>query len=320
MATKKTERNAPPAPAPPAPAPPAVPTRKVALDITPAPEASQALQLRDQARGLRIVDKATHAEGREFLRGAKQLKRAIEEHWSRITRQVDEMKRNLLKLKAEDVDPVDEAIRIAMEPVLAYEDAEDRRVKLEEDRRRRAAEEQARKIREDELRQEEEEAQRIERDSPILSKREQAFVDYMVIGDPDPAIAARAAGFKDPKNDGPSLMKRQKVQDAIHAKRTANAIRTQAEAKREQPLEYRTERVEKQTARVAGTSRRAYYSAAIDHADKLIDAVIAGQSPREAVIPSQTYLNDQATQLKDAAAFAAAFPGCRLIKRDSIGG
>jgi hypothetical protein len=302
------------------PTPDPAPVRKVNLDITPAPEAGQALQLRDQALALRVTDKASHAIGREMVRGGKQLLRAIDEHWSKITRQVDEMKRNLLKLKADDREPVAEAVSIAERAVLDYEDEERRRVDAENDRLRREDEERARRKREDEARQAEEDAQRAERDSPVLSKREEVFADYMAIGDPDPVVGARAAGFKNPKEDAASLLRRQKIQDAIQAKRTARAIREQSAARRDQPLEYRTRTVAPQTATVAGTRRTAYYSAAIDRPEQLVAAVIAGHTTSEAVIPSQTYLNDQARQLKDAAAFAAAFPGCRLVKKDGLAG
>ena len=93
-----------PAPAPP-PARPAV-----QLDIQPSPDAGEAITLRQQATQIVIVDKASHTRALEFTRGAKQLKRKIEDHWMRITRNVDDLKRNLLDLKRADLEPVEAAL------------------------------------------------------------------------------------------------------------------------------------------------------------------------------------------------------------------
>ena len=297
--------------------PPAKPAQTV-IDIAPSPDASQAVALRDSAVGLVIVDRASHQRGLEFIRGAKQLKRAIEEHWSRITRNVDDLKRNLLDLKRKDLDPVEAAIAIATKSTLQYQEVEDRRVREEEDRRRREAEEQAREDRERELAEQEARALRLEQDSPTLSNREAIFVEAKVSGLVDTSAATRA-GFKDPMNAGIRLMNTPKIRVAIAAKRQAQAIREQAAAVKEQPLEVKeTECVERHTGKVSGTRTVTTWSARVDDEDRLIEAVIAGTVPKGALMARQTFLTSQAEQLHQA--FTSAYPGCTAVKKTTIAG
>ena len=70
-----------------------VPTQTVAIDLTPAPEAKLALALRDQVVGMAVTDKLSHESALTNIRQWKQLRRAIDEHWTRITRVIDETKR-----------------------------------------------------------------------------------------------------------------------------------------------------------------------------------------------------------------------------------
>ncbi len=302
---------------PPAPSPPA--TTQMVIDLTPSPEAQQGLTLRQQATALVVRDKDTHRGALEFIRGAKQLKRTIEEHWSRITRVIDNTKRDLLDLKRRDVEPVEEALRIAEGVTVAYQQAEDRRVREEQDRLRRQEEERARQQRERELAEQEARAEALERDSPDLSNREQIFVEAYVDGLTDRDAAVRAA-FKNPKAAALRLLATQKIVDAISAKREAIAIREQAAAKKASPLDVNhVATVQRETSHVAGTRTTMTYGCEEVY-DKaaLYRAIVAGDVSWDAVQPNPVYLNDQARKLKDL--FEASYPGCRLRKKAGIAG
>jgi len=125
-------------------APPATPTvRTVQFEVAPSPDAREGLTLAQQATALKITNRETHADALEFARGLKQLKRKIEDHWSRITRTVDDLKRNLLTLKREDLDPVERALEIVTSAEVAFRNERDRLERIEQDRLRREAEEKA---------------------------------------------------------------------------------------------------------------------------------------------------------------------------------
>lgn len=121
------------------------------VSLDPSPDAPAGARLALQALDLVVVDVRGHANALEFLRGAKTLRRRIEDHWSTITRNVDELKRRLLDLKRADLKPVEDAIATATRAALDYEAAERARVEAEQARRRREAEAVARAAREAEL-------------------------------------------------------------------------------------------------------------------------------------------------------------------------
>lgn len=292
-------------------------TTQVEFSIGPSPDANQGLTIQQQAGGLIVRSKADHQGALEFIRSAKQLKRKIEDHWSAITRNVDELKRNLLDLKRKDVEPVETAIEVATRVALVYSNEEERRVREEQDRLRREAEARAQQTRERELAEQEALALKLEAESPALSAREAIFVDAILAGLTSDRAAVRA-GYKDQAASSLRLMNTQKILDAIEAKKAAIAIREQAEAQRRQPLDVVTETVQKQVAKVAGTRNTTSWSAAVDDLDRLIDAVVAGRAPRAALKADTVYLNGQAEQLHEA--FDTAFPGCRSIKKQGIAG
>lgn len=292
--------------------------RGITIDITPSAEAGEALTLRQQAGALVVIDRDSHANALEFIRGAKQLQRKIEEHWSRITRSVDDLKKNLLTLKRQDLAPVEDAIKSATAVALSYETIERERVRVEEERVRREAEATARVKREKEQRELEQAALKAEAGSKDLSEREQTFVDFYVRGS-SAEKAAGLAGYKDPAGQATRLLATPKIVKAIAATRTAAEIRTQAAAKREAPLDVApTQKVESQLGKAAGVRTTTNYSAAVDDLTKFRALYMAGKLPIEAAIPDPVYLNGQAVALKDT--FEAAFPGCRLVKKTGIAG
>lgn len=298
--------------------PPAPPATTVAIDLRSAPDASQGASLQARAASLRVTDKTTHEQALEFIRGAKQLERKIDEHWRTITRGVDTLKRNLLDLKAKDLAPVEAALRLATAVTVTYETAERDRQYREEQQRRREAEEAARVRREEELAAQEAEAARIEAQSPDLSDRERKFVNNILSGY-DPTASAHYAGYKNAGDTGKKLMAMPKIADAIASRKAAAEIREQAAAVKEQPLDIvQAAPAESRLGKVAGTSSRMNYSMEVVDADKLFQAVVLNSVPREAFQANAPFLNQQARALKES--FESAFPGCRLIKTPTIAG
>jgi hypothetical protein len=309
MATKPAAPTAPPPPHP----------NEIRIDLSPSPEAPQGLALRTRAEELEVVDKQTHEDCLLFLRGAKQVKRTIEDRWTRVKRSLDSFKRDIMDQERREIEPVDDAIRMATNEAMAYKEKEDRRVREEQDRLRREEEEKARIRRERDLADAEAAALKAEKDSPILSARERDFVDTYAYGNNSAEVSARHAGFKNPADAARRLLDTPKIQDAIHATQKAAEIRRQAEATRQRPLDVKTHTVTSQVAKVAGVRNTTNYSCdpIIDEA-KLRAAYLAGEVDPRCFTPNLVFLNDAARQLTTE--FPAAYPGCSLLKKTGIAG
>jgi len=302
------------------PPPEEAPPQRLEINLQPAPDASKALALREQARALVVQDRDSHAAALEFLRGVKALKRTIEEHWSRITRGVDDLKRNMLTLKARDLEAVEDAVKYANDTILTYETSEKRRAQEEQDRLRRQSEEQARKDREAELARLEREALKAEQTSENLSEREQAFVDAYIHGIGAaglPEVAAKRAGYKDAAAQAERLMKTSKILKAIEAKRRAIEIREQAASVAEKPLEVKTQDVRPQFGKVAGTRTVTTWKAECFDVDALIDAVLRGVAPRSLLMFNQVAGNELARSIHEE---VDRIPGLRHIKTETKAG
>jgi hypothetical protein len=299
------------------PPPAAAKPRTMEIDVSPSPEASEALTLREQADRLTVSDQPTHRNALEFVRGAKQLKRKIEDHWSRITRVIDETKRNLLDLKRQDLEPVDAAISTVERRALDYAEIQKRLEREEQDRLRRKAEQDAQTRRDRELADQERRALDLEKASADLSPRERLFVEAILAG-AGGAAAAQRAEFKDPARAAERLLATPKILQAIEHQRSANAIRDQAAAKRDAPLDVVVPKAETHTARVSGTRTVTYYSCEIVDETRFRAAFVAGLIPSDSMLPNQPELNRAAGRLVDT--FEAAYPGTRLVKRQGIAG
>lgn len=314
------EKHLPPPVAPP------VPAADTFIDLKPSPDAGEAVTVRQQAAMIVVDSKESHTEALEFLRGAKQLKRKIEDHWSRITRNVDDLKRTLLDLKRRDLEPLEAAIDTLNGRIVRFVEAEQERQRIEADRRRREAEEQARKDREIELARQEQEALDLEAQSPALSAREQQFaLAWIALGPQGTPTLAQAAAlakrlaYKNPTETAQKLLATPKILDYVASQRAATALREQAEAVRRQPVAPApVERVESRIGKVAGTKMMTTYAAEVYDLDALITAVGLNESLRPALAANTVYLNKQAGMLKES--FEACFPGVRLLKRTTVAG
>jgi hypothetical protein len=300
---------------PAAPAP--VPDRKLEITLQPSPEAAEGLQLRQLSTSIMVVDKKSHEEALLFIRGAKQVKRRVEEHFAKLKRMATTLHRSILDMERAELGPIEEAINAAEAPVLAFQAAEKRRVDEENEKRRREAEEQARKDREAVLRKMEAAALRAEADSDALSPREMAFAVKIVMGTNE-VVAAREAGYKDPSSAAARLMQTNKIIQAIASQRKAREIREQQQAERNRPLDVQTREVVRETAKVSGVRNTVTYSARVDDEQALWAAVVAGTVPSQAFKVDEVFLNSQARQLRES--FESVFVGCALVKRDGIAG
>lgn len=307
---------------PPNPPPPAA----VAIDLKPSPDAGDGVMLRQQAAMIVVDSKETHTEALEIIRGAKQLKRKIEDHWMRITRNVDDLKRNLLDLKRRDLEPVEMAIAKLNDGIVQFVEGEQRRQREVAERDRLAREEQARKDREVELARQEQEALDLEAQSPTLSDREKQFALVWIALGPQgtPTLAqavgvAKRLGYKNPSDTAQKLLATPKILDYVASQRAAAALREQSEAVRRQPVVAApAARVESQLGKVAGTKMMTTYAAEVYDLDELITAVGLNPSLRKALTANTVFLNKEAGQLKES--FEACYPGCKLIKRTTVVG
>lgn len=304
-------------------------TRTINLDLASPPEASQALTLRDQAQALvKITDVASHRNALEFIRGAKQLRRKVEDHWKKIKGGINELKQRMLDLERQDLDPIDRAIALLETPAIQWKAADDRRIQDEEDTRRRLAEAQARTDRENALAEQERLAADAEARSADLSQRERIFVDFFytsrgsVIGR---ALAAiDRAGYKTTDANrhatAQRLLDMPKIQAAIEGKRQAEEIRQQAEAVKATPIDVQPiAPVQRESARVAGVSQVTNYSCSEDiDLEEFRKALLDGTIPIDSVEPHMPTLNRQARDLKEL--FEAAYPGCKLVKKTGLRG
>ena len=293
-------------------------TPSLSISLEPSPQAAEGVSLLQQAQGISIVDRASHEVCRQFLKGAKQLKRTIEEHYAKIKKPLNEARATVLDMEKAHLAPVDAAIKMAEARDTAFVREQQQREREEADRVRREAEAVEQAKREKEAAEAEEAALALEASAHNLSDRERLVVE-MLGPLPTPADwlkACRLAGYKDPKAAAAKLFDSAKMQQAIENHRKALEIRLQSEAAQSAPILVDVAPVESEIASVAGTSMRSYYSAEVVDLLALVRAAAAGTIPLDAIQPNAVFLNAQARSLKTL----MAYPGVRVTKRDGVTG
>lgn len=206
----------------------------------------------------------------------------------------------------------------------AYMDAETRRAREEEDRLRREAEVRAKAERDAELQQLEEAALKAEAGSPDLSEREREFVSlytgvngrntlYFERG----VACATAAGYKNPDQAALKLLKTGKLLTAVQNAKDAIALRQQAEARRQAPVEVEEPEVRAEIATKGTTTwsyevfdEAAFLKAVLDPRRRLELGI-----PEDAVIPNPKALLASARALQEK---MNLWPGVRAKKNTSI--
>lgn len=298
----------------------------VHVALTEAPDAVQGAGLMQQAQGIVIRDRASHEFCREFLKGAKALKRSIEEHYAAIKKPLNEARNTVLDMEKRHLAPVLSAITIAEGFDTAYVREQRRLEEAAAQAKREEAEAAERRRRDEEAAAAERAALKLEASSNVLSEREQIFVAAYLRGDKTPnaiLAACRAAKYADPVAAAKKLMASKKISDAIENAIKAERIRKESEAKQAAPITVDVKPVESQIGSVAGTSVRTYYSCGDVNLVQLcrdaLKAYDAGDPSKMLALQANTvYLNEQARQLKTL--FPAVWPSCKLGQRDGVAG
>lgn len=205
---------------------------------------------------------------------------------------------------------LESAHKIANQFHNGFVEQQKRRAQELQDKLRREAEEKARRDREAELAELERQALDAEKNSPELSEREQVFVSRVLLG-LSPYEAAKGAGFKNPEGTALRLSNTHKILKALDAGATARAVREQAAAMSQQPLDVQVEEVQPDIIKAIGASDRTTKSAELLDEEAFIAAVIAGKHgiPVDVLTVDVAKLNTHARSLGE---LINRWPGVRL--------
>jgi hypothetical protein len=241
--------------------------------------------------------------------------KAAIEHWN-ICQAVSGFHRRLTSARARTVDTLTEANTIQNRLHNAFTDAERRKAAEETERKRVEAERQAQADRDAEVARQEAAAAKAEAEAPDLSEREAVFVDLIVAGN-KPSLAAQRAGFKNFSTVGPQLLERPKIAQAIEAKERAAAMRAQAQAVKQQPLDVQHEATKPDIKKASGASDRTTHGAEVVDEAALHDAVFAGRFgiPRDVLVVDPAKVNRYGKDLKE---LINKWPGVRYTKNTKV--
>lgn len=253
-----------------------------------------------------------------FIKNTNDQRKAAEEHWS-ITTKVSQFHRRLTARRAVTTDALEEANTIANKLHNNYVAAENRRIAEEADRKRRELEEQERQRRQKEADDAAREAERIELAAPEVKPRELAFINYYIAEQGRPGCDARAAqlaGYKSPAEMAMKLLALPKIIAAIEARRQADEIRKQQEAKARVPISVDVPREKAAVSKVAGLSSRTTWGAQVLDAQALTDAIFI-EFAQAAVMWSTGKSIDEATAREFLKAYNGQIPRDVLVVDES---
>lgn len=257
----------------------------------------------------------------EVVRGVSLEEKAVEDEWS-ICQKVGALHKRLTGKRGIATNYLTQAKARANSLHNGWVQSEKDRVARENEANRRKAEQEAQQKRDRELAEAEALALKAEQDAPTLSEREASFVD--VFGDGgmhagNAASAARYARYAPPHDAaGARLLASKKIQAALKVKREAFAIREQAKAVKEAPLEVRqVEEVKADIGRAAGAHDRTTKSLEIHDPEAFRRAAFAGTFgiPQDIFEANQGKGNQYARDLGD---LVNRWPGCRLKKSTGV--
>lgn len=270
----------------------------------------------DVAKQLKLKPPTNAAEDAKVQvahRESKLARKQIDDHWG-ITAVVHGLHRKLTAARERGGAIADEATQITQALHNRYVEDANRKAREEQDRINREAEERARSDREKELARLEAEAVKAEAASADLSERETRFVELVSTDLNTPTVAARSVGYKDPELQAERLMKSPKILGAITAARSAAAIRKQATARREMPLDVERTTVKPDVTRATpGGFDRSTYSGEILDERRFVDAVCEGRDgiPRDVLMINPVKLNEYARSMQE---LMNKWPGVRAKK------
>lgn len=307
-----------------------------AIELAPFPDGEALAAFNTDAAALVTVNgKDSHQAALELIKKGKGLKRGIDEHWMRVKRWLTDRKNDIQTIMDTDLELAEPHLKRIGQLCLTYEDLERRRIAEEERRNREEQERLARENREREVAKMEKAALDAEAGSEDLSDRERIFVQEVFLGN-SPANAAFTADYKDPEKQAERLMKTPKVIQAIEGMRQAKALREQAAATEQKPIEVKTVEVQSHLGHVSGMrsktttwtaechNYRAFVEAfARGERNRALDAAVGGSENGptvdidtflEMTEPSETGGNAKARAMHEN---LDRIPGWRHIKKDT---
>lgn len=253
-----------------------------------------------------LVAPTTEAEDlavQQFIKRTQAETKALEEKW-KITVVAHRIHSMLTAARGRAAQKLKAANDLGQKWHNAYVTEENRRAAEEQEVLRLAAEAEAQRAVDAAAAAAESEALRLEEGSPILSKREESFVELMVDFPTAPVQSAKMAGYKNPSEMGPRLMTYAKILDAIHAKKTAARIRAQAAARLAAPVyvDVPTVRPNITTGRASGgVVDRTTHAAEIVDAQAFVKAVVERRHniPLDCLMPDPTKIAEYARSMRE---------------------
>lgn len=296
-----------------------------AIELAPFADGEKLAAFHGKASALVIVGgREAHQLALELLREGKALSRSIDDHWRKVLRWLEDRKRDVRAIMDTDLALADPHIKRLSALCVSYEEAERTRVRAEEQRQRDEQLRVATAQREQEQAEMERLALAAEGQSADLSERERAFVQrcYSSLGvdltsDRWLNAAAQSCGFKQ-DGYGVRLFKSPKVQAALDGLRQAQALRDQAAAAAEKPVEVKKVEVESNLGKVSGTRTVTTWTAECIHYRMFVEAFQRGVVDLETFLemtqPSETGGNAKARAMHEN---LDRIPGWRHIKKET---
>lgn len=242
----------------------------------------------DRAKAAKAITSAEEHEqamaARKMLGQAKrQIEDSRKEHGNPYRAAVESIN-TFFRGPTEDVDA---AIKIQDRRIMAWESAERERLRQEEERLRREREAEARRIREEAQKLE---AERQAKEEAALREAERLAAEGRV--DQADEVLADAA---------------QEIDQVVA---TEQALAAAAEIVEHAPV------LAAPAASSGGLSRRVYYSAEVVDLRALVQAWLDGKVPPETIQANDKFIN----AIARAQTKGFAYPGCRLVETNKIGG
>ena len=246
-----------------------------------------------------------------FIKTRNAHKKTTMETWD-ITAKIHALHRRMTAKRDITVTADEEGANIAQRLHNGWVEAERRRAQIEQDRLRQEAERKAREDRDRELAELERQALAAESSSGSLSDREQTFVNAVFAGQTGFNAAIRA-GYKDAAKQASRLLETPKILKALEGLQTAQAVRQQAAAVKEEPLDVHVETVAPDIQKAAGAVDRTTWSAELLDERAFIEAVISGRFgvPLDCLTVAMPKLNELARSMQSQ---MDRIPGVRAKK------
>lgn len=241
------------------------------------------------------------------------------EHWE-ITQKVSRFHKRLTSARSRAEEPNDEAVKLATSLHNQYVENDRRRVAAENERLRREAEQRAADDRAREVAEMERKALEAEEQSADLSTREMKFVVEFVMSRGSESgrsiHAAGVAGYKNAREAAARLLGLVKIRKAIEAREAATAIREQAAAVKEAPLDVQFTPATREVSTAVGTDRNTHSAELLDER-LLIEAIVGGRHgiPLDILTVKPAKLNEYARSLHE---LLNKWPGVRYKKTTSL--